>query len=73
MAKIIPDLPETIFRFNLTSDDVSNVEGEIFGGTQVLNEGSTRDIVLRIANDGYAFSRRELIVLRDFINEMLDT
>lgn len=70
---MIPDLPETIFKFFVASNATENVEGQIFGGLQIDNEESSRDFVLRIANDGYAFSREELTVLRDFITEMLNT
>ena len=70
---MIPGLPETILRFNLSSEETTNVEGQIFGGIKVDYPESLRDYALRIGNDGYAFSREELIVLRDFIAEMLDT
>jgi len=71
--KMIPELPETILKFNLSSEDAPNVEGQIFGGTKVDYPESSRDYVLRIGEDGYAFSQEELTVLRNFITEMLDT
>jgi hypothetical protein len=70
---MIPELPETILKFNLSSDEAPNVQGQIFGGIKVDYPESTRDYVLRIGEDGYAFSREELTVLRNFITEMLDT
>ena len=70
---MIPGLPETILKFNLSSDETPNVQGQVFGGIKVDYPESTRDYVVRIGEDGYAFSREELTVLRNFITEMLDT
>jgi len=70
---MIPELPETILKFNLSSDAVPNVQEQIFGGFKVDYPESTRDYVLRIGEDGYAFSQEELTALRNFITKMLMT
>ena len=66
-------LPESIHRFQITSDDLDHVQGDLFGLTHTTWPESDTDYTLRIGQWGYALSRQQVEILRDTILLCLST
>lgn len=67
------DLPESIQRFHIVSDDLSHVNGDLFALTHTTFPESDTDYTIRIGQWGYALSREQVEALRDTIIEGLNT
>jgi len=69
----MPVLPESVQRFQISSGDLPNVEGDLFGLTHTTFPESDTDYTLRIGKWGFALSRQQVEILRDTIVEGLNT
>lgn len=69
----MPTLPESIQRFQISSGDLPNVEGELFALTHTTWPESDTDYTLRIGQWGYALSRQQIEILRDTLIMGLNT
>lgn len=67
------DLPESIQRFKITSNDLEDVRGDLFGLMHTTWPESTTDYTLRIGHWSYALSREQVEILRDTIIMGLNT
>jgi hypothetical protein len=69
----MPVLPESVQRFQISSGDLPNVDGDLFSLTHTTFPESSTDYTLRIGNWGYALSRQQIEILRDVIITGLNT
>ena len=69
----MPVLPESVQRFQISSGDLPNVEGDLFGLMHTTEPASDSDYTLKIGQWGYAFSRQQIEILRDTIIAGLNT